>query len=117
MFCRLVSICGATEEIKPNPLCAAPPARSSLALLRVLSTTSPRAPSTLARHVLHTDAAAPQSTYRSPRAPLRGRPGAARKQEDLRADATGAGWCDAAPAAAAASGSAKHGVGAAECAW
>ncbi|KAJ7809472.1 hypothetical protein B0H14DRAFT_3481447 [Mycena olivaceomarginata] len=36
---------------------------------------------------------------------------------DLRADATGAGWCDAAPAAAAASGSAKHGVGAAECAW
>ncbi|KAJ7892075.1 hypothetical protein B0H14DRAFT_3854898, partial [Mycena olivaceomarginata] len=32
-------------------------------------------------------------------------------------DATGAGWCDAAPAAAAAIGSAKPGVGAAECAW
>ncbi|KAJ7864091.1 hypothetical protein B0H14DRAFT_3443671 [Mycena olivaceomarginata] len=88
------------------------------------------------RHVLHTDAAAPQST--DPRArrcagglalpvPVQGvdtplcgshaRPPGLGKLGDLRADATGAGWCDAAPAAAAAIGSAKPGVGAAECAW
>jgi hypothetical protein len=44
------------------------------------------------------------------------RPPGLGKLGDLRADATGAGWRDAAPAAAAASGGAKHGVGAAECA-
>ncbi|KAJ7847927.1 hypothetical protein B0H14DRAFT_2583315 [Mycena olivaceomarginata] len=39
------------------------------------------------------------------------RPPGLGKLGNLRADATGAGWRDAAPAAAAASGSAKHGVG------
>ncbi|KAJ7879804.1 hypothetical protein B0H14DRAFT_3434903 [Mycena olivaceomarginata] len=128
---------GATEEIKPNPLCTAPPARSSLVLLRVLSTASPQTPSTLAvsldvpRHVL-----TPTQPHLSLQIPARrcagglalpvpvqgadtplcgshARPGLG-KLGDLRADATGAGWRDAAPAAAAASGSAKHGVGAAD---
>ncbi|KAJ7823139.1 hypothetical protein B0H14DRAFT_2598058 [Mycena olivaceomarginata] len=114
MFCASSQILLRRKHLPPSlspPRC--PPATSSTPTQPRLSLQIPLravAPGGLALPV-------PMQGADTPLCGSHARPPGLGKLGDLRADATGAGWCGAAPAAAAVSGSAKHGVGPAECAW